>query len=200
MSQPLDPVPAPPDLRTAARERLLAAARAVVEADGLAALGIASVARRAGVSRPTVYRHFASRDDLLRQTVLRAATGFADGLRARIEPIDRPEHRALEAVGIAVAELPAHPVLGAAARAFPTRAARAVVSPEALAIGRRALEPLIAAAGWNDVEALESVEVLLRWSVSLAAAPGRGRDDPELRRFLARRLLPAIGLTGGRTR
>lgn len=194
---PPTPVPALPDLHAAARERLLAAALAVAERQGVAALGIAAVARAADVSRPTVYRHFASRDELLRQTVLRAAIAWADALQHRLARLEGAGRRAVEAVLIATRELPAHPVLGAARSAFPQAAARAVTSPEALAVARRGLAPLVEAAGWDDAEAVEAVELLLRFGASLVDAPDPARDDDRLRRFLARRLLPAIGLASG---
>lgn len=58
-----------PSLRAAQREmaraRILAAARAAFMAEGVADASIDTIARRAGVGRATVYRHFAGRDALL---------------------------------------------------------------------------------------------------------------------------------------
>lgn len=58
-----------PSLRAAqremARERILVAARAVFMADGVGEASIDAIARRAGVGRATVYRHFAGKDALL---------------------------------------------------------------------------------------------------------------------------------------
>lgn len=47
------------------RDRLLAAARSLVESDGLDRLTMAAVAGRAGISRRAVYLHFASRTELV---------------------------------------------------------------------------------------------------------------------------------------
>lgn len=47
------------------RERLLAAARTVVEADGYGAASVVAVAEAAGVATGTLYRHFASKEELL---------------------------------------------------------------------------------------------------------------------------------------
>jgi AcrR family transcriptional regulator len=47
------------------RLALLAAARALVEREGLAALTMASVAEQAGVTRRSVYLHFATRTELM---------------------------------------------------------------------------------------------------------------------------------------
>jgi AcrR family transcriptional regulator len=49
----------------ARREQLLDAAKAVVAAGGFHAVSIEAVARRAGITRPIVYRHFADLPDLL---------------------------------------------------------------------------------------------------------------------------------------
>src|SRR3954463_10536563 len=53
--------PAQPD----ARERVLAAAGRCIERYGINKTTIDDIAREAGMSRPSVYRHFADRDDLL---------------------------------------------------------------------------------------------------------------------------------------
>jgi AcrR family transcriptional regulator len=59
---------------------LRAAARAILEEEGLAALSLRSVARRAGVSHAAPYRHYPSREALLADV---AADGLAE-LRADI--------------------------------------------------------------------------------------------------------------------
>ncbi len=48
-----------------AQARILAAARTVFMADGVAEASIDAIARRAGVGRATVYRHFPGKDALL---------------------------------------------------------------------------------------------------------------------------------------
>lgn len=49
----------------ASRETLLAAARELVAEDGLDALTVVGVARRAGLNRSTAYQHFPRREDLV---------------------------------------------------------------------------------------------------------------------------------------
>jgi AcrR family transcriptional regulator len=46
------------------RERLLAAARALIEEGGYGAASVAAIAERAGVAAGTLYRHFASKEEL----------------------------------------------------------------------------------------------------------------------------------------
>ncbi len=57
---------------------ILAAARALVEQAPATALSVGAVARRAGVTRATVYNHFGSRAGLLR-ALLPASAAEADG-------------------------------------------------------------------------------------------------------------------------
>jgi len=64
---------------------LLAAARALLEAHGFAALTMAAVAERAGVSRAAVYLHFASRSDLV--GALFEYVAETEGLAAAVQPV-----------------------------------------------------------------------------------------------------------------
>lgn len=59
----------PPDTDTT-RERILAATAAVLGDHGMTKLSLSEVASQAGVSRPTLYRWFASKQELLEAFVL----------------------------------------------------------------------------------------------------------------------------------
>lgn len=67
------------------RAALLAAAREILEKRGFEALTISAVAARAGVSRPAVYLHFASRSDLIAELFDHVAT--AEGLEQSLRPV-----------------------------------------------------------------------------------------------------------------
>lgn len=76
------------DLRAA----LIDAALALVAERGADALSVAEAARRTGVSAAAPYRHFPTRQDLLRATAARAAELLADGLRTGVTatgPVER---------------------------------------------------------------------------------------------------------------
>ena len=51
-------------LAPSTRDRLLAAARQLIEADGYGAASVVAIAERAGVAAGTLYRHFASKEEL----------------------------------------------------------------------------------------------------------------------------------------
>ena len=76
------------------RERILAATAEVLGRNGMTKLSLSAVAQQAGVSRPTLYRWFASKDDLLdalgvweRQTYERGVGEACAGLPAN-EKVD----------------------------------------------------------------------------------------------------------------
>jgi AcrR family transcriptional regulator len=62
-----------------ARERLVTAARALVEAEGLTGLTVGSICEQAGLSRATFYVHFATRDDVLLTLFLEEAAVVIGG-------------------------------------------------------------------------------------------------------------------------
>lgn len=73
------------------RERVLRASQELIESEGLTALSMREVARRAGVSHQAPYNHFADREAILAALV---EDGF-DRLRARLRAIlDEPKARA----------------------------------------------------------------------------------------------------------
>ena len=80
------------------RERLLAAARAVIEEGGYGAATVAAIAERAGVAAGTLYRHFTSKEELFvevfreqcdREVV--AMKAASDGVPADASEVDRLE-------------------------------------------------------------------------------------------------------------
>jgi AcrR family transcriptional regulator len=80
------------------RAAILAAARDVVRESGLTGAAIAAVAARAGVAVGTVYRHFASRDDLIAQ-IVRETCSHELAAVAAVAGSDRPPaDRLIEAI------------------------------------------------------------------------------------------------------
>ena len=76
------------------RERILRASITLIEEEGLAALSVREVARRAGVSHQAPYHHFADREAILAAL---AERGFAM-LGAAMQKVRRPGVEATEAV------------------------------------------------------------------------------------------------------
>jgi AcrR family transcriptional regulator len=100
-----------PTTATPAVDRLLDAALAVAADHGLARLSVGDVAKRAGLSRQTLYKHFGSREELIAQTVLREAGRMVEQViaaaEAELDPIDSLE----AAIATALELLRDHPLL-----------------------------------------------------------------------------------------
>ncbi|MDQ1709739.1 MAG: hypothetical protein QOG49_1124 [Frankiaceae bacterium] len=78
--------------RHAARSTILDAAWSLVREDGLAALSLRDLARRAGISTPTVYAYFESKNDIYDAMFGQAAAEFEEHMAA---PYDAGADRAL---------------------------------------------------------------------------------------------------------
>jgi AcrR family transcriptional regulator len=72
------------------RERIVAAALELLAEGGYASAGVQAVAARAGVATGSVYRHFASKDDLFTEVFRRAATRELATVEAAAEDDGRP--------------------------------------------------------------------------------------------------------------
>jgi AcrR family transcriptional regulator len=81
--------------RHAARATILATAWQLVREDGLAALSLRELARRSGITTPTVYAYFDSKNAIFDAMFGEAAESFAASKEALIETGDA--HRNLEA-------------------------------------------------------------------------------------------------------
>jgi len=66
----------------ATRERLLAAARELIEEGGYGSASVAAIAERAGVAAGTLYRHFSSKEELFVQVFRSVCEGEERAMRA----------------------------------------------------------------------------------------------------------------------
>lgn len=96
----------------ATRQRLLDAAEVSFVEHGWS-VSLEQVATAAGVVRPTVYRHFSGRDDLLTQMVLRSARRIGDRLTTVLDSGLPWDERLVEVVVTMVTEIRATPHLDA---------------------------------------------------------------------------------------
>lgn len=80
------------------RERLLTAAEACFEENGIGRTSMLDIARSAGVSRTTLYKHFPSIEDVLKATFTREFDRFEKRLRAKLRKCQGPVDRLVETV------------------------------------------------------------------------------------------------------
>ena len=185
-----------PPHRTAARERLLEVAALCVARDGIAGTGIAHVALEAGVSRPTVYRYFKDREELIRSVLLQAGLRLANEVQEHIRAFEGPGEKIVAATVFTLRAIRENPVLRQVWQptTFDANVLQGFTQPASITFTRVALAEIIEATGWGEEEAAESMEFMLRMIISLLATPEPRRTDDELREFLRRRLVPALGL------
>jgi AcrR family transcriptional regulator len=70
------------------RERLLMAARELIEEDGYGAASVAAIAERAGVAAGTLYRHFESKEELFVELFRSVCEREVGAMRAAAERMD----------------------------------------------------------------------------------------------------------------
>lgn len=73
------------------RDRILQAGVEAASIHGIARLTVGDVAKRAGVSRPTLYKHFRSKDDLVAAAVAREADRMVEEVAVADLPTDPRE-------------------------------------------------------------------------------------------------------------
>lgn len=102
-------------------ERILDAAVAEIGDAGLDRLTMPAVAKRAGVTRVTVYRYFANRDRLVEAVATREVQRVLMAIAEAAMSVDDPEERLVAAfvTGLKIARR--HPIIGRAARLEPQR-------------------------------------------------------------------------------
>jgi AcrR family transcriptional regulator len=93
---PYRPTPRTEAKRTEQRERIVAAAHALIAKGGYRAASVAAVARKAGVATGSVYRHFPSKADLFAEVFRRASQREVDAM-ARAAEGDAPVPQRLAA-------------------------------------------------------------------------------------------------------
>lgn len=161
------------------------------------AIRLADVARRLGVTRQTVYRYFPNADALLIASSMRAVNGFIDQAAEHVAGLKDPVAAVVECVSFGVERLSGDPQLdNLLARRDEGQALTSLSSDTAIAFCLSVFHRLDV--DWKlhgfDATALrELAEMTLRTVQSMLTDPGEvPRTGPELRRFVARWLGPAI--------
>ena len=186
----------PPANVDQARDRLMDAAVACLQRYGLEKTGVGDIAAAAGVTKPTIYSYFDSRDDLLLSALARAGAHLGERLLAHAQRFETPAEQVVEAVLFCLREIPNEPGLAVTSRSQTDGLGqRMALRPTGLAIARRVLGELFAdrPALLEDLD--EIAEILIRWMLSLLSLDGPApRGEDELRALLHRRMVPGLGL------
>jgi AcrR family transcriptional regulator len=117
--------PTAPTRTDDARERILAAAERCIDRHGIRKTTMDDVASEVGLSRPSVYRYFADRDDLLIELITRHARALLDRAHKSIARHSSLPDQIVESV------------LYTAEHARRDPLTRHVIDPDATSLGRR---------------------------------------------------------------
>jgi AcrR family transcriptional regulator len=181
----------------AMHRRLVAAAAAIVEESGAAALRLDAVAERVGLHRSSLYRYVDSKEELLTAVVVEASLRIGRQVIERLGPDPDPQRFLVEGLATALALLADDPIYRSLSAPGASEAMSRVGS-RALTEGLRPLvEPLFAEA---DARGLlrdgVSPDDALRWlqvvATGLARAPDVATSTEDLTGLLERMLVPAL--------
>jgi AcrR family transcriptional regulator len=163
--------------------RILDAAIEAAAVHGVARLSMSDVARRAGLSRPTLYRHFPSKQDLLGAALTRESLAIVGAVLEAVAPIDDPREAIETAVAVTLQLTRDHPLLDRIVRTEPETLVPVLVSdgfggsPSILSLIRVPVQAVVTGKvpALDEVAARRLADVLTRLLVSYAVnAP----DDP----------------------
>lgn len=179
------------------RERLLSGTLACLREFGVEGTTISAVSRASGLSRPTIYAHFNTLEELIHGAVENAAVDLSARIVAGLADAGSPGEAMVEFVVTAHREFKADPVVALVVdmSVDPGLAGHGEISPAMFQLTRRPMKAMLA----GEPEALERldeiIETLVRFLLSvLAYSSDNTRDDDRLRAYLRRTMLPALGL------
>lgn len=187
----------PPKDDQDARDRIVEAAVLCVDRLGPTTFSLSEVANEIGVSRPTIYRHFPSTDELLSAVGQYVMQEFSDQMRAHLREITDPAEWVVEGIATPIEWIPARPhmmLLLATGRS--EHFARGFTSSVAVDMTRGAFRDSSIdwpALGFSNKDIDELIDLMLRLIASMLIDP----PDPQyskakLRRYLRRWIAPAI--------
>ena len=179
------------------QQRILDAAMECVRQWGIEKTNLNDIAKQAGVTRPTVYRYFASRNEVLSAAMLQSAANLSQRMLAHVEGVADPSARVVEALLFGLSELPKEAYLGVIMQtdlnAFVSEDAMSNAQGWALLV--LLMRAILSDLAIPDADLEEITEVAIRMILSLLLIKGpKARQAEEWRGFLTRRLLPMLGL------
>ena len=185
-------VAAPDDTRA----RIMLAATRHCEDVGLRRATMEDVARAAGLGRATIYRHFQSKDALVRAVILAETQAFFAALDNAIAECHTDEDRLAEGFGFALHYVRAHALLNKLLRSEPeTLLPYLVGGEELIAAATDMVCARVHGEAGHSRQGRENAELLVRLVLSLALTPASGlgvSDHQGATRFARRHLVPSL--------
>jgi AcrR family transcriptional regulator len=166
-------------VRDVQQDRILRAAVEAASLHGIRRLSVADVAKRAGLSRPTVYKRFPSKAALVTTAVRQEATAIVEAVRRVVDDIDDPAAALESGILTALRLVREHPLLDRIVRTEPEMLVPLLTVDDSVVMPaiRRPVEQMVGSKLplLDDVARRRLADVLSRLVVSYAlSAP----DDP----------------------
>lgn len=152
---------------------ILDAAREEFVSHGFRRTAVGDIARRAKVSRPTVYRRLGDKDEIIRAVVIHEVVEFFARVGAGFLGIDDPVERTVETFVAGVTDFRRNPLARAVLKYEPESLVQLVAGDESHSFDlvREALALGLAGGRISEDAARRGAEVILRLTASLLVAP-----------------------------
>lgn len=181
----------------ATEDRILDVAVELFATNGIRATSMSQLAREAAISREWLYKHFASRDDVVAAVANREANRFLHALAALSHDPDDLPGAVTDAFVFSIETLRDHPVIqrlvGEAHSVFDPAQLRRDDSVLRVAV-RTAAAYLSGLGQIEPARAGAIAETLVRLAITITAAPQGDLDlhDPDQLRAFARHIIPPL--------
>jgi AcrR family transcriptional regulator len=187
----------PPASDAEARQRIVDATARCIDRHGVVKTTLSDVASELGVTRQTVYRHFARISDIVGEVAAQGAESFVDRLVDHLQGVADPAEAVVEGMMFCVRTIPTEPRLSLLLQLKDSSAfGRGATTADAIGYGARMLRRFPvdwAAAGVGEDDLTGLAEIIMRLLTSLLQNPSEPpHDDAELRAMLDRWLAPAL--------
>lgn len=181
-------------------QQILDAAKACYLADGISKTGMKEVSQAANVARSTLYRHFASRDEVLVAVIKQEMEAANIAITSKLQHYDQPSEWVVEGLILAMREIPQRPLLNAVfASDEDTKARRIIWSSDIIVeFGEQLLQNVIQPAMAmgvlkTDVKPEIMTEWIYRILLSFLTLPSNWiKNDNEMRVTLRSLLIPVL--------
>ncbi|MEH6550698.1 MAG: TetR/AcrR family transcriptional regulator [Pseudomonadales bacterium] len=184
-----------PASATDAKQRLCEAALECIKRNGLEKTSMSDIAKEAGVSRPTLYKYFKSKNDVFFAAIDAVAFSFAESVVRHAREFATVEERVIETIIYVVTELPRHRHLSLVINneCAAALSSRAFSDEATLVFSKMTAGPLIEIRPDLEEQGAEITEVMSRFAISMIAFPGRYSTDlAGLRELIRKRILPGL--------
>ena len=176
------------------RMQILNAAMTCLIRHGPKHTNISTVASQAGVSRPTVYAHFESLDDLVSEAITQGIGILSESIKAHASSYETPGDRVVAAFEYGLSLADQVDILRRPMSFDIPKMERDIIPAEAIDTAREVLRRLIGDDLGDGLEADEKSETAVRLFLSLAAYRRPEASEGGVEAYVRRVALPALGI------